>query len=113
MWLVCNKLHPPQSLGVIVTTSNKDIVLSCDVIVISVKPHQVLSVLDELRRIYKDIDENQLLVGGSPLPRNLRPLVISVATSITIKQIEEKVSLSFLSLYVLSLDRDIMEDGED
>lgn len=84
-----------QSLGVAVTTNNKDIVLSCDVIVLSVKPHQVLPVLDELRKIYKDIDENQLLVGGAPLPRNLRPLIVSVATSITIKQIEEKTEISW------------------
>ena len=81
-----------KALGVNVTTNNKDIVLNSDVIVLAVKPHQILGVLDELQKIYKELSDDTVLTGTGPTPKNLRPLVISVATAITIKQIEEKVS---------------------
>lgn len=64
-----------------------------DVIVIAVKPHLVLGVLDEMREIYKEFGKSSgsSLVGGNPQPKNMRPLVVSVATAITIEQLEEKV----------------------
>lgn len=74
------------------TTNNKDIVLHSDVIVLAVKPHLILGILDELQKIYKELSDDRILTDSGPSHKNLRPLVVSVATAITIKQIEEKVS---------------------
>ena len=67
--------------------------MSSDVIVISVKPHQVMDVLNELQKLYEDLSTSQPIVGSKRMPKNMRPLIVSVATAITLKDIEEKVSL--------------------
>jgi pyrroline-5-carboxylate reductase len=82
-------------LGVTVFTNNKDIVLYSDVIVIAVKPHQVLSVLDELKEIFKGFTQNKSSIGTNVMPKNMRPLIVSVATAVTLKQLEEKTEVSW------------------
>ena len=78
-------------LGVNVFTNNKDIIANSDVIIIAVKPYQVLGVLDEMKRIYMEFSDSKSMIGSNPLPKNMRPLVVSVAAAITIQQLEEKV----------------------
>ena len=67
--------------------------MNSDVIVISVKPHQVMDILNELQKLYEQLSSSQPIVGSNRTPKNMRPLIVSVATAITIKDIEEKVSL--------------------
>lgn len=67
--------------------------MNCDIIVISVKPHQVMDILNELQKLYEEFSTSQPIVGSNRMPKNMRPLIVSVATAITLKDIEEKVSL--------------------
>jgi len=71
---------------VVTTTSNSVIVTTSDVIIIAVKPHLVLGVLGEFHDYYISAQS-----GGNP-PKNLRPLIVSVAASVTIADIESKVT---------------------
>ncbi len=87
-WLLLLKINIlfSQALGVNATTSNNMVMTSSDIIIIAVKPHYVLSVLSDLHDCYVSAQSS-----GNP-PKNLRPLIVSVAAAITISDIESKVS---------------------
>jgi pyrroline-5-carboxylate reductase len=67
------------------TTSNRDIVLSSDLIVVAIRPQHVLEVLGQLETIYAELSKSFVT------PKNLRPVIVSVATSVSISQIEGMV----------------------
>ena len=80
-------------LGVNVSSSNKMVVMNADVIILAIKPYQVMAVLDELQETYRDLTAVNPLTGTpSNPPKNLRPLIVSVAAGITIDAIESKVA---------------------
>ena len=58
---------------------------SSDIIIIAVKPHLVLGILSEIQDYYIAAQSS-----GNP-PKNLRPVIVSVATAVTIEDIESKV----------------------
>ncbi len=66
-----------------VSLTNRDVIGQCDMIVIAVKPYQVLDVMQEMHQMFKN--------SGSQAPKTLRPLVVSVATSVPLVEIEKKV----------------------
>ncbi len=76
------------------TTDNQDIVRNCDVIIVSVKPYQVLAIMADIQATY---GETQTVSGAgmsaaiSSTPKNLRPLIVSVAAAITLSDMEQKV----------------------
>lgn len=70
-----------------VSSSSSDVIGSCDVIVIAVKPYQVLDVMDNL---LKKLKSSQ--ASGGHVPKSLRPLVVSVASSVPLAEIEKRVS---------------------
>lgn len=72
-----------QSLGVTVSLMNRDVIGQCDMIVIAVKPYQVLDVMQEMHQMFK--------TSGAHAPKTLRPLVVSVAASVPLVEIEKKV----------------------
>lgn len=67
------------------TTSNRDIILTADVIIVAVKPHHVLDVLAQFEAIYAELSKSHVT------PKNLRPVIVSVAASVSISEIERKV----------------------
>ena len=64
--------------------SNRDVIGQCDMIVIAVKPYQVLEVMQDIHQTFKSS-------SGSYTPKSLRPLVVSVAASVPLAEIEKKV----------------------
>ena len=74
------------------TTTNSDIIRNSDIIIVAVKPHQVLDIMADIQAVYSEVQSSG--VAGSQTitaPRNLRPLIVSVAAAITISDIEQKV----------------------
>ncbi len=71
------KLDAMQADGFVVTGNNRDAVSGADVVIVSVEPQQINSVLEEIKSV---LCQNQLL--------------ISVATGVTICRIEEMVASS-------------------
>ncbi len=67
-----------------------------DIIIIAVKPHRVLSVLAEFHDCYVLAQSS-----GNP-PKNLRPLIVSVAAAVTISDMESKVKIMCMLLESLS-----------
>ena len=67
-----------------VSLMNRDVIGQCDMIIIAVKPHQVLDVMQEMHQMFKN--------SGAQAPKTLRPLVVSVAASVPLAEIEKKVS---------------------
>jgi len=76
-----------QGLGVTVSATSYDVIGTCDVIVIAVKPHQVPEVLDNLHSTLKAAQ-----ISGNA-PKSLRPLIVSVASSVSLAELEKRVSL--------------------
>ena len=74
-----------------VTINNKHVITNSDTIILAVKPYQILDILDELQETYKELTATNPLTGVSKPPKNLRPLIISVANGVLIKEIEQKV----------------------
>lgn len=72
---------------------NRDVIGQCDMIIIAVKPYQVLEVMQEIHQIFK--------TSGSHPPKSLRPLVVSVAASVPLAEIEKKVSVHWWFLGTL------------
>ena len=78
-----------QALGVNTTTRNRDVILNSDVIVLATKPHQVLGIMTEIQAMFSDFQSQaQPHISN---PKSWRPLIVSVASSVTIADIEEKV----------------------
>ena len=73
------------------TTNNQDVILNSDVIVLAVKPYQVLDVMKEIHDTYTTV---QQLAGSkaTATPRSFRPLIVSVAAAVSLADIEGKVS---------------------
>ena len=67
---------------------NQDVIGQYDIIIIAVKPYQVMEVM-------KDIHQTFRTVGGHT-PKSLRPLVVSVAASVPLQEIEKKASVNVL-----------------
>ena len=59
--------------------------MTADVIVVAVKPQQVLDVLGQFEAMYAEMSKSHVT------PRNLRPVIVSVASSVSISEIEKKV----------------------
>ena len=74
-----------QALGVNTSISNSAVMTSSDIIIIAVKPHLVLNILSEIQDYYIAAQSS-----GNP-PKNLRPVIVSVATAVTVEDIESKV----------------------
>ena len=73
------------------TTNNEDVILNSDVIVLAVKPYQILDVMKEIHDTYTTV---QQLAGSkaTTTPRSFRPLIVSVAAAVSLADIEGKVS---------------------
>ena len=76
-----------------VTCHNRDVIFNSDIIIIAVKPHQVLDVMTEIQTVHTEVHS-----GSHSAPKNLRPLIVSVATGITISDMEQKVCATALSV---------------
>ena len=70
------------------TVENRDVITNSDIIILCVKPHQILDIMTEIHDIYAAAQ-----AGGNrgPAPRSLRPLIVSVAAIVTLSEIEKKV----------------------
>lgn len=76
-----------------VTTNNCDVIVNSELIVIAVKPHQVLPVVEEIQSVFKHFPSSSGSGKTSATPpKSFRPLVVSVATAVTIQDIEQKVA---------------------
>ena len=81
-----------QDMGVNVTISNQDVILNSDIIILAVKPYQILDVMKEIHDTYTAVQQHAGKASSSP--RSFRPLIVSVAASVTLADIEEKVRQS-------------------
>ena len=68
-------------------------IVNSDIIVIAVKPHQVLPVVEDIQSVFKNFPSAPVpgKTNATP-PKSFRPLVVSVATAVTIQDIEQKVA---------------------
>lgn len=71
------------------TGDNRDVIVNSDIIILAVKPYQILDVMTEIHDIYAAA---QSAGNRGPAPRSLRPLIVSVAAVISLSEIEKKVS---------------------
>ena len=55
----------------------------CDIIFIAVKPYQALQVMQEIFDVFKNSQSSSL--------KSLRPLIISMAASVPLTELEKKV----------------------
>lgn len=79
-------------MGVNVTINNQDVILNSDIIILAVKPYQVLDVMNEIHDTYTTVQQHAGKATSSP--RSFRPLIVSVASSVTLADIEDKVCQS-------------------
>lgn len=80
-----------QEMGVNVTSNNQDVILNSDIIMLAVKPYQILDVMREIHDSYTTVQQ-QAGNKSTITPRSFRPLIVSVAAAVTLADIEEKVS---------------------
>ena len=73
------------------TTHNRDVILNSDVIVLATKPQQILDITTEIQALISDYQSQTHLQPYTASAKNWRPLVVSVAASITTFDLEEKV----------------------
>lgn len=64
-------------------------------IIVAVKPHHVLDVLGQFEAVYTELSRSHVT------PKNLRPLIVSVASSVSISEIEQKVRLDRIKQFAL------------
>jgi pyrroline-5-carboxylate reductase len=86
-------LKKMKALGVSTTTHNRDVILNSDVIVLATKPHQVLGIMTEIQAMFSDFQSRAQPHTSSP--KSWRPLIVSVASSVSIADIEEKTEISW------------------
>lgn len=84
-----DNLKKMKAFGVNTTSSNRDIILTADVIIVAVKPHHVLDVLGQFEAVYTELSRSHVT------PKNLRPLIVSVASSVSISEIEQKMVVAW------------------
>ena len=78
-----------QELGVNTTTHNQDVIVSSDIIILAVKPHQILGVMADIQSMFSQFQSNpQFQESG---PKSWRPVIVSIASSVTLSDIEQKV----------------------
>ena len=73
------------------TAHNRDVILNSDVIVLATKPQQILDITTEIQASISDSQSQTHLQPYTASAKNWRPLIVSVAASITISDLEEKV----------------------
>jgi len=75
------------------TTVNRDVILNSDIIVIAVKPHQVSDIMSEIQLAYSEFHTAHTAGSRHPItmPKNLGPVIVSVAAGVTLSDIEQKV----------------------
>ena len=78
-------------MGVNITSSNQEVILNSDIIILAVKPHQILDVMTEVHDTYTAVQQ-QAGSRTTTTPRSFRPLIVSIASSVSLADIEEKVS---------------------
>ena len=71
------------------TTHNRDIILNSDVIILAVKPYQILAIMTDIQAMFSDFQSRAQPHVSTP--KSWRPLIVSVASSVTIADIEQKV----------------------
>lgn len=69
-----------------VSLSNQEVIGQCDMIIVAVKPYQVMEVMQDIHQTFK--------TAGGHTPKSLRPLIVSVAASVPLQEIERKASVS-------------------
>ena len=72
------------------TVVNREVIRNSDIVIVAVKPYQVLDVMSEFQTLYSEVQSGPGS-GVVNAPKNLRPLIVSVAASVTIRDIEQKV----------------------
>ena len=87
----CRGLSLMQEMGINVTTTNQEVILNSDLIVLAVKPYQIIDVMKEIHDTYTTVQQ-QAGSKATATPRSFRPLVVSVAAAVTLAEIEDKVS---------------------
>lgn len=80
-----------------VTICNQDVILNSDIIILAVKPYQILDVMKEIHDTYTAVQQHAGKATSSP--RSFRPLIVSVAASVTLADIEEKVNQTHSAMY--------------
>ena len=85
-------------------------IVNSDLIVIAVKPHQVLSAVEDIQSVFKNFPSSPVPgKSNTTPPKSFRPLVVSVATAVTIQDIEQKV-LSAVILTAEVIDTHIFSE---
>ena len=74
-----------------VTSTNQDVILNSDVIILAVKPHQILDIMKEIHDTYTAVQQYAGSKTTTTTPKSFRPLIVSVAASVPLADIEEKV----------------------
>ena len=92
-----------QALGVATTTHNRDVILNSDIIVLAIKPHQILGIMSEIQAMFSDFQSRAQPHVSSP--KCWRPLIVSVASSLTIADIEQKVVKMRCMMYACEVFR--------
>lgn len=75
-----------------ITSNNQDVILNSDIIILAVKPHQIIDVMKEVHDTYVAVQQQAGSRANTATPRSFRPLIVSVASSVALADIEEKVS---------------------
>lgn len=83
------------------TTHNRDVILNSDVIVLATKPYQILGIMTEIQAMFSDFQSRAQPHISSP--KCWRPLIISVASSVTVADIDQKVILATMMHLVLCM----------
>lgn len=78
-----------------VTTVNRDIIFNSDIIIIAVKPQQVLDIMLQIQTVYCEFHTAHTTGNHQSVvaPKTLRPVIVSVAAGVTLGDIERKVHL--------------------
>jgi pyrroline-5-carboxylate reductase len=82
-----------KALGVATTTHNRDVILNSDIIILAIKPHQILGIMSDIQAMFSDFQSRAQPHVSSP--KCWRPLIVSVASSLTIADIEQKTEISW------------------
>ena len=80
-----------------VSAGNYEVIRECDIIIIAVKPYQALEIMDMLHKMLRTSPQTV----GSPasVPKSLRPLIISMAASVPLAEMEKRVCSQVLCFY--------------
>ena len=85
------------------TTSNRDVVVNSDIVILTVKPYQVLQIMTEIQSIFVEVQSHT--TSAHTAPKTLRPLIVSVASSVTVADIEKKVRVLHSAISLIQMLR--------